>query len=87
MATQRHLLRNGVLQLILTARGMPDRKLKALGESPNRTNYDIQPEWSSLWLEALMKTVRRHGPPYTKDLEKAWKEVLTPGIDLIRGAY
>jgi len=87
MAAQRHLLRNGVLQLILTARGMPDRKLKALGESHNRSNYNIQPEWYSLWLEALMKTVRRHDPQYTKELENAWKEVLTPGINLIRGAY
>ncbi|PCM46287.1 globin [Marinobacter sp. ANT_B65] len=87
MAAQRHLLRNGVLQLILTARGMPDRKLKALGESHNRSNYNIQPEWYSLWLDALMKTVRRHDPQYTKELENAWKEVLTPGINLIRGAY
>lgn len=87
MAAQRHLLRNGVLQLILTARGMSDRKLKALGESHSRTNYNIQPEWYSLWLDALMKTVRRHDPEYTKDLETAWKEVLTPGIELIRGAY
>ncbi len=87
MTAQRHLLRNGVLQLILTARGMPDRKLKALGESHNRSNYNIQPEWYSLWLDSLMKTVRRHDPEYTKDLENAWKEVLTPGIDLIRGAY
>jgi len=48
MAAQRHLLRNGVLQLILTARDMPDRKLKALGESHNRSNYNIPPEWYSL---------------------------------------
>jgi len=34
-----------------------------------------------------MKTLRRHDPEYTKDLESVWKEVLTPGIDLIRGAY
>ncbi len=87
MTSQRHLLRNGVLQLILAARGMPDRKLKALGESHSRANYNIQPEWDSLWLDALMKTVRRHDPEYTKDLETAWREVLKPGIDLIRGAY
>ncbi|RBW48836.1 globin [Marinobacter sp. F3R11] len=87
MAAQRHLLRNGVLQLILTARGMPDRKLRALGESHNRSNYNIQPEWYPLWLDALLKTVRRHDPEYTRDLERAWKEVLTPGINLIREAY
>ncbi len=87
MEAQRHLLRNGIMQLILHARGMSDRKLRALGESHNRNHYDIKPEWYTLWLEALLKTVRQHDPDYTPELGKAWREVLNPGIDLIRGAY
>lgn len=87
MAAQRHLLRNGIMQLILTARGMPDRKLRALGESHNRSNYNIKPEWYSFWLDSLIKTVRAHDPEYTPELGQAWRKVLTPGIDLIRGAY
>ncbi|WP_323750002.1 globin [Marinobacter sp.] len=87
LPAQRHLLRNGVMQIILVARGMPDRKLRDLGESHNRHNYDIQPEWYGLWEEALLKTVRLHDPEYTPGLRQAWKEVLKPGIDLIRGAY
>lgn len=87
MVAQRHLLRNGIMQLILHARGMSDRKLKALGESHNRSHYNINPEWYSLWLDALMKTIRLHDPEYTRELDAAWREVITPGIDLIRGAY
>lgn len=87
MEAQRHLLRNGIMQLILHARGMSDRKLRALGESHNRNHYDIKPEWYTLWLEALLKTVRRHDPDYTTELGKAWREVLNPGIELIRGSY
>lgn len=87
MAAQRHLLRSGIMQLILYSRGMSDRKLRALGESHSRAHYDIKPEWYSLWLDSLMKTVRKHDPEYSPELEKAWIEVLTPGIDLIRGAY
>lgn len=87
MAAQRHLLRNGIMQLILHARGMPDRKLRALGESHNRHHYNIKPEWYGLWLDALMKTVRQHDPDYSPELGEAWREVLTPGIELIRGAY
>ncbi|MEP3560809.1 MAG: globin domain-containing protein [Marinobacter sp.] len=87
MAAQRHLLRHGVMQIILVARGMSDRKLRDLGESHNRKNYDIQPEWYDLWEEALLKTVRMHDPEYSPELRQAWKEVLKPGIDLIRGAY
>lgn len=87
MAAQRHLLRNGIMQLILVARGMPDRKLRALGESHNRNNFNILPEWYDFWLESLLKTVRQHDPEYTPELRQAWQEVLKPGIQLIRGAY
>lgn len=87
MAAQRHLLRHGVMQLILAARGMSDRKLKDLGHSHNRDNYNIKPEWYELWEAALLKTVRVHDPEYTPELREAWKEVLKPGIDLIRNAY
>jgi len=87
MAAQRHLLRNGIMQLILHARGMSDRKLRALGESHNRNHYDIKPEWYDLWLSSLLKTVRKHDPEHTQTLESAWVEVLPPGIQLIKGAY
>lgn len=87
MAAQRHLLRHGVMQLMLTARGMSDRKLRDLGHSHNRKNYDIKPEWYSLWEDALLKTIREHDPHYTPELREAWREVLKPGIDIIRGAY
>ena len=87
MPAQRHLLRNGVMQIILVARGMSDRKLRDLGESHSRKRMDIQPEWYALWEEALLKTVRAHDPEWTPELQQAWREVLKPGIDLIRGAY
>jgi len=87
MAAQRHLLRNGVMQLILVARGMSDRKLRDLGHSHDRHHYDIQPEWYDLWEDALLKTVRIHDPYYTPELREAWRKVLKPGIDIIRGAY
>lgn len=87
MAAQRHLLRNGVMQLMLVARGMSDGKLRDLGASHNRHNHDIKPEWYTLWEEALLKTVCKHDPEYTPVLRNAWREVLKPGIDVIRGAY
>jgi len=75
------------MQIILVARGMSDRKLRDLGESHNRSNYNIKPEWYDLWEQSLLKTVRAHDPEWTPELQQAWREVLKPGIDLIRGAY
>lgn len=87
MPAQRHLLRNGIMQLVLFARGMSDRKLRALGESHNRHGYNIPAEWYVLWLDSLMKTVAKHDPEYDRSLEQAWRDVLQPGIDMISDAY
>ncbi|MEW5251252.1 globin [Microbulbifer sp. 2201CG32-9] len=87
MANQRHLLRNGIMQLVLHARGMPDTKLRALGESHSRSGYNIHPQWYGLWLEALIQTLRKHDPEFTEATEVSWRRAIQPGIDLIRDAY
>ncbi|GAA5526081.1 hypothetical protein Maes01_02675 [Microbulbifer aestuariivivens] len=87
MKQQRHLLRNGIMQLVLHSRGMPDTKLRALGESHSRRGYGIQPQWYSLWLQALIDTVRKHDPEFDENTEASWREAIGPGIELIRGAY
>lgn len=87
MKQQRHLLRNGIMQLILHARGMPETKLRALGQSHSRSGYNIRPDMYGVWLDALLETVRRHDPEYNDELAVAWRRALLPGIELIRSAY
>lgn len=87
MKQQRHLLRNGIMQLVLHARGMPDTKLRALGESHSRRGYRIQPQWYSLWLQALLDTIREHDPDFDSMVESSWREAIGPGIEVIRNAY
>lgn len=87
MKQQRHLLRNGIMQLILYARGMPDTKLQQLARTHSRHGFNILPEWYSIWLDALMKTVSKHDAEYDASLDAQWRRVLKPGIDLIRDAY
>lgn len=87
MKQQRHLLRNGIMQLILHARGMPDTKLRALGKSHSRGGYNIRPDMYGVWLDALLDTVRKHDPDYSEEVGVAWRRALQPGIELIRSAY
>lgn len=87
MPAQRHLLRNGVMQLVLHSRGMPPTKLRALGESHSRRHLDIDPQWYGLWLDALMETLHRHDPQFDDELEAIWRQTIQPGIDIIRNAY
>lgn len=87
MAAQKHLLRAGILNLVLFARGMPDTKLRALGKSHSREGFDIHPQLYDLWLASLLKTVREHDPKLEQQDLRAWTEVLGKGIDIIKSHY
>ncbi|RRV14097.1 globin [Stutzerimonas xanthomarina] len=87
MTAQKQLLRAGILNLVLFARGMPDTKLRALGKSHSREQLNIHPELYDLWIAALLKTIGQHdGELQQQDLQ-AWRTVLNKGIDVIKAAY
>ena len=87
MAAQKHLLRAGILNLVLFARGMPDTKLRALGQSHSREGFDIRPELYDLWLAALLQTVRMHDGEADKAVLDTWRSVLGKGIEVIKSYY
>lgn len=87
MAAQKHLLRAGILNLVLFARGMPDTKLRALGESHSRTGFNIRPELYDIWLDSLLQTIRQHDPELEPADLLAWQETLGKGIDVIKSHY
>ncbi|PAU61783.1 globin [Pseudomonas indica] len=87
MSQQKLLLRQGILNLVLYARGMPDSKLRALGESHSRERMDIRPELYDLWLDSLLGAIGRHDPECDAETRDAWREVLVKGINLIKSFY
>lgn len=87
MALQKHMLRAGILNLVLYARGMPDTKLRALGQSHSREGFDISPEFYELWLESLLLAVKQHDLEVTSADLVAWREVLGKGINLLKSYY
>jgi len=84
---QRYLLRDGILQLILYARGMPDNRLQALGRSHSRSGHNVPPEWYDLWVNALIETLSEHDPYFDARMEAAWHRVIGPGLALMKSAY
>ncbi|AJE16811.1 globin [Stutzerimonas balearica] len=87
MTAQKQLLRAGILNLVLFARGMPDTKLRALGQSHSRAGLDIRPELYDLWVEALLKTIGQHDRQLEQADLQAWRLVLNKGIDVIKASY
>jgi len=87
MTAQKHLLRAGILNLVLYARGMSDSKLRALGQSHSRMALNVKPELYDLWLDSLLRAIKEHDRDATDEDLVAWREVLSKGISLIKSFY
>lgn len=87
MESQRALLRGGIMWLVMHARGMSDAKIRALGESHSRHKLNINPMYYSMWLDALLETIRKHDPQYDTGIEQSWRNALRPAIELIQSMY
>jgi hemoglobin-like flavoprotein len=87
MPAQKLLLRQGILNLVLFARGLPPTKLQALAKSHSRENLDIQPHLYNYWVDALINTVEQHDGQASMETHHAWREVLAKGIEVIQSGY
>jgi len=52
-----------------------------------RNSLDIRPEFYDLWLEALVATARELDSEFDDDTEAVWREMLRPGIEIMRSRY
>lgn len=87
MPAQRLLLRQGILNLVMHARGLPDTKLRALGVSHSRGAMNIEPHLYDLWVDALLRTIGEHDAQSDAPTLQAWREVLNKGIAVIKAHY
>ncbi len=87
MTAQKHLLRAGIMNLVMYARGMSDSKLRALGASHSRAALDIRPELYDLRLDALLMAVAEHDRDCDAETRDAWRDVMGRGIAVIKSYY
>ncbi len=52
-----------------------------------RGALDIRPELYDLWLDALIATARELDPGFNDETEAVWREMLRPGIEMMRARY
>lgn len=67
--------------------GVANERLQELAKTHSRREYDIAPELYELWLNAFLKTLREADPKWSKAVEAAWVEVLSPGIEYMSSRY
>jgi hemoglobin-like flavoprotein len=65
----------------------PWAALRKLAVTHDRDHRDVPPEMYDLWLSCLIEAVSEYDPQFSPEVERAWRETLTVGIDYMRGAY
>jgi len=73
--------------LVLCARGMPETKIRALGESHSKKNMNINPSFYGIWLDALMEALHKHDEDFSESLEVSWRSALLPSIEIMQNMY
>jgi hemoglobin-like flavoprotein len=61
--------------------------LPDLARRHSRTELDIRPGLYDNWLECLIEAARKHDPEFSLEIETAWRETLSVGIEYLRSRY
>jgi len=64
-----------------------DLYLEYIAKRHDRHHLNIEPELYSLWLEALITTVRECDKEFDLSVEKAWPSVMGFGIEYMISHY
>ncbi|MBC8290054.1 MAG: globin [Planctomycetes bacterium] len=89
MRQQNQLIRSGVEHLLWFAEGSLEAKakLRRLGRSHSREGLQIEPQLYDTWVNTVIECVREHDPETSEAVESAWREVMEPGIELMKSLY
>lgn len=83
-AHQKLMLRQSLLEMMIFAQTTAAREeIDRLAERHRELN--VQPHLYDLWLDSLCEALGRHDPQFSPELERVWRDVMQPGVDVMRG--
>jgi hemoglobin-like flavoprotein len=83
------LLKASLYMMMLVAWEHPEghTHLERIARLHSREGLDIRPEFYTLWLDCLIATVKKFDPHFHPAVERAWRQILTPGIEFMKSRY
>lgn len=86
---QKMVLRTSLYMMMLAAMGKSEANayLEHIAEVHSRKGRDIQPGLYDLWLDCLVRTVEEFDPTFNASTERAWRDMMTPGIEIMKSCY
>jgi hemoglobin-like flavoprotein len=86
---QKQALRVSLYKMMLVPEGNAgaNAELERLAQLHSRRQLDVRPELYDLWLDRLIQAVREFDPLFSGETEKAWRNVMRPGIEFMKARY
>jgi hemoglobin-like flavoprotein len=88
---QTRVLADSLYAMAVVAQGEPESpawaEIDRLGQNHARDQLDIRPEHYDVWLDSLVRAARQYDAQFTPELERAWRETLSAGIERMRARY
>lgn len=88
---QKALLKSSISFVIMYAKdqngAFAKGKLTSIGEIHDTKHRNVSPDMYPLWIDSLIAAIKKHDPQFSPALEKDWREVIKPGIDLLISRY
>jgi hemoglobin-like flavoprotein len=83
------LLKISLYMMMLAAMGKSEANvhLERIAEVHSRKGHDIRPELYDLWLDCLVRTVEEFDPSFSANTERAWRNMMAPGIEFMKSRY
>ena len=88
MASQREMLRESLMFMVnFYVHKRSDAFLRELAMSHSRKGVDIEPYLYDIWMDSVIDTLRERDAKFDRDVELAWRIVLSPGITFMKFHY
>ena len=88
---QTRVLADSLYAMAVVGQGESDSpawaEIDRLGLQHARGQLDVRPELYDVWLDCLVKAARQHDAEFTPELEQAWRDTLSAGIERMRAQY
>jgi hemoglobin-like flavoprotein len=89
--TQNRVLAESLFALAILPQGKPESiirsQIERLAERHSHIDLDVAPRLYDLWLDCLIASARECDPDFTPEIETAWRETLSVGIEYMRSRY
>ncbi len=85
---QKEMLRDSFrLMLTFSTKRQSGEELERIGTRHAKTDLDIAPSLYEAWMDSLVAAVKELDPEFDRTVDTAWRIVMAPGIEFMKGHY